>query len=206
MVVWNDAGFIEKCVESVIDHVDRIVVIDGVFEDFPHNPDEPGYSTDGTLEYISGLDKPVSLAICPELSEVDKRNMYLVAEPGEWYLHLDSDEWVQNPEVLDNLPEDKDVLFCPMLRDGGATSFYARLFRHVEGLHYEGLHYRLLDGEGRLVSTLRQAGDDYRSGKSALTIIHDREKRPEERKKLKRRYYNVLTAHERGVKEMLRYG
>jgi hypothetical protein len=205
IITYNDMPLIEKCVSSVIDHVDSIVAIDGIFSDFPRDPGEPGYSTDGTLEYLSSLDKEVSLAICPDLEEVEKRNLYLIGEPGDWYLMLDTDEWVENPEVLEDLP-DYDALFCPMIREGGVTSSYARLFRHVEGLHYEGLHYRLLDGQGRLLVTLRQAGEDYRTKKFPLVIQHDREKRSKERIKAKHQYYHVLTAKEKQVKEMLRYG
>lgn len=205
IITHDDFPLIQKCISSVIDHVDRIVAIDGIFKDFPHAQDAPGYSTDGTLAYLSGLDKEVSLSICPDLSEVDKRNLYLIGEPGDWYLVLDSDEWVENPEVLDDLP-DQDVLFCPVLREGGSTHFYPRLFRHFEDVHYEGLHYRLVDSESRLICDIREAGEGYRSERFGLTIRHDREKRSPERTRAKHRYYQVLTAKEHEIKEQLRYG
>lgn|GEM_PF-2662892 len=204
LITYNDMPLLQTCIESAIDHVDRIVAIDGVFQDFPHFTGEPGYSTDGTLAYLSGLDKEVSLSICPDLSEVEKRNMYLIGG-CDWYLALDADEWVENPEVLDDLP-DQDVLFCPVLREGGSTHFYPRLFRHFEGLHYEGLHYRLVDSESRLICDIREAGEGYRSERFGLTIRHDREKRSKERIKAKHRYYQVLTEKEKTVKEMLRHG
>lgn len=205
LITYNDMPLIEKCIESVIDHVDRIVAIDGIFKDFPHAQDEPGYSIDGTLAYLSGLDKEVSLSICPDLSEVDKRNLYLIAEPGDWYLVLDTDEWVENPEALDDLP-DKDVLFSPVLTKGGSTHFYPRLFRHFEGMHYEGLHYRLVDSESQLIADIKEAGDNYRSDGFPLTIRHDRLLRSKERIKAKHRYYQVLTEKEKTVKEMLFHG
>lgn len=205
IITYCDMPLLQTCIESAIDYVDRIVVVDGIFEDFPHIQGEPPYSTDGTLQYLSSLDKPVSLSVVPDLSEVEKRNLYLIGEEGDRYLHLDADEWVENPEVLKDLP-DEDVLFCPMFRDGGTTQFYPRVFRHFEGIHYEGLHYRLVDADGALYCDIRETGEGYSSEKFGLRIRHDKDKRSKDRVKAKHRYYNVLTAKEKMVKEMLRYG
>ncbi len=206
MVTYNDIGLIEKCVESVIDYVDGIVAVDGIFKDFPHNDGEPGYSTDGTLHYLSSLEKEVALMILPGMSEVDKRSQYLIGQPGDIYLHLDTDEWVENPEVLRVLP-DADVMFCPMMRIGdGVLHYYPRVFRHQEGLHYEGLHYRLVDGSGRFITDINHASDHITSTRIPLMIRHDRDGRDKERWKRKEIYYKRLTEHEQEVKELLRYG
>lgn len=205
MITYNDMPLIQKCVESVIDHVDRIIAADGIFSDFPHLPEEPGYSTDGTLAYLSSLDKEVILIRAPEMQEVEKRNEYLIAQPGDWYLHLDTDEWVENPEVMRDLP-DVDFLHCPMRREDGNVSCYARLFRHVEGIHYEGLHHRLVDGQGRLITSINQDGDVYKGERFPLTIWHNRDQRDAKRLERKSIYYKTLTEREHEIKEMIAYG
>jgi hypothetical protein len=206
LVTYDDMPLIEKCISSVIDYVDGIIAVDGIFKDFPHNNGEPGYSTDGTLKYLSSLDKEVALIVMPDLEEVEKRNQYLIGQEGDWYLHLDADEWVENPEVLSELP-DTDVLFCPMLREGdGALHYYPRVFKHVEGLHYEGLHYHLVDGSSSLYADIHHVGDDYRIERFPLMIKHNRDGRDPERLKRKAIYYKTLTTREKQVKELLRYG
>lgn len=204
MITYNDMPMVQKCIESVLGHVDRIFVVDGIFEDFPCENEDLGYSRDGTLEYLQDLDAEVSLAIVPGLTEVEKRSLYLIGEPGDWYLHLDADEWVENPQELGTLPE-ADVGLCHMSWEN-QSHWYPRLFKHVEGMSYEGLHHRLVDGEGDLIADIYGVGQGYTAEKHPLRIKHDRARRPADRQKAKEIYYSRLTEREKHVKEMLRYG
>ncbi len=204
LITYNDMPLLRNCIESVLGHVDRIVVVDGVFSDFPHEGDDLGYSCDGTLEYLTDLEAEVRLAVVPFLSEVEKRDLYLIGEPGDWYLHLDADEWVENPQELGALPE-ADVGLCYMSWEN-QSHWYPRLFRHVEGIHYEGLHHRLVDGEGNHFVDIYGTGTGYTSERHALRIAHDRSRRSARRQKDKEAYYARLTEREKHVKEMLRYG
>lgn len=204
IITYNDMPLLQNCIESVLGHVDRVVVVDGIFEDFPCESEDLGYSRDGTLEYLQDLEADVSLAIVPGLSEVEKRSLYLIGEPGDWYLHLDADERVLNPEELSSLP-DADVGLCHMAWEN-QSHWYPRLFRHVDGVHYEGLHHRLVDGEGNHYVDIYGTGEGYTSVRHSLKIWHDRSRRPHERERAKGIYYARLTEKERPVKEMLRYG
>jgi hypothetical protein len=199
LITYNDWPLVKDCVESVAGYVDRIVAVDGAFRDFPGE----GGSTDGTWEYLAGLEKCTAV-MASGLSEVEKRNLYLVAENG-YYLHLDADERVENPEQLLEIP-DRDILFCPMTRDDGVLHHYPRVFRALEGLHYEGLHYRLVDRRGMLFADIHRAGKGYTSERWGLVLRHDREKRSEKRKRQKAEYYHALTEQEKLVKEMIEFG
>jgi len=205
LITYNDMPLVQKCIESCIEYVDRLIVVDGVFRDFPQG-DKP-YSTDGTFEYIIGLNCAAEkeVLVIPGLTEVEKRNQYLIGDPGDWYLHLDADEWVKNPEVLKELPEDADVAWCEMHWTNGFHR-YARLFRAVDGLHYRGLHYRLVDGDNNLVADIENTGDKYRRTPFPLCIWHDKDLRDADRQRRKKAYYKVLTAQEHEVKEALRFG
>jgi hypothetical protein len=205
LITFCDIPLIEKCISSVIDHVDRIIVVDGVFDTFPHRTEESGYSDDGTLEYISNLDKEVVLIVAPGETEVEKRTRYLIGEPGDVYLHLDPDEWVENPEVLHDLP-DVDVMYCPMKRTDGNVSFYPRVFKHQEGMRYQGLHHRLVDKDGELIAMIGKTGEKYTDARIPLVIHHDRELRTPDRMTQKEVYYRRLNAREKEVKELLAHG
>ncbi|MCK9570849.1 hypothetical protein M0R72_18005 [Candidatus Pacearchaeota archaeon] len=204
MSVYNDGEMLKKAVGSVLGHVDRIIVIDGIYEDFPPMGDTLGYSCDGTLEYLTDLETEVSLSVVPGLTEVEKRSLYLIGEPGDWYLHLDADEWVENPQELGILPK-ADIGLCHMSWEN-QSHWYPRLFRHVDCMSYEGLHHRLIDGEGDLICDIYGIGPGYTAERTSLRIRHDRERRSKERQKAKAAYYERLCAQEKHVKEMLRYG
>lgn len=206
MVTFNDWPLIQTAVESVYDYVDRLIFVDGVFKEFPHEPDQAGYSEDGTIEYLRTLKKETHIKIAPGLTEVDKRSLYLVGDPGDWYLHLDADEVVETPETLNELEDlDLDAAFC-LIQWENCHGWYPRLFRHQEGLHYDGLHHRLVDAGGDLVVSIYGTGPGYKTAKVGLKIWHDREKRSPERKREKARYYERLTRSEKRIKEMMEYG
>lgn len=67
IVTYNDMPLIKDCIESVRNKVDRIVVVDGKYRDFPG---EENFSTDGTLEYLSGLN--IEILFSYGLDEVEK--------------------------------------------------------------------------------------------------------------------------------------
>jgi hypothetical protein len=206
MVTYNDGGLVQKCLASVKDYIDQIIMVDGIFADFPLRPGDEPTSTDGTVEALINLETDAEKVIisAPGLTEIDKRDKYLLGEPGDWYLHLDADEWVENPETLLDLP-DADVAWCQMWWTNRFAR-YPRLFRHVDGLHYDGLHYRLVDAHGNLFTDIQRAGEGYSSAAHPLRIQHEIAERPEHRKAQKTTYYRRLTRQEHEIKEQLRYG
>jgi hypothetical protein len=202
MVTYNDWPLIQRAVESV--KADRMFFVDGRFRDFPHEPDAPGYSTDGTLEYLKGLGGETSIKIAEGLTEVEKRSLYLLGEPGDWYFHLDADEWVTTPQ-MPNLNPDLDAALCLIEWENG-SGWYPRLFRHIEGMKYEDLHHQLVDSQGNLIVNIYETGEGYRSARIGLKIQHDKALRDPQRIKEKHRYYERLTAAEKRIREERDFG
>lgn len=206
VITYNDMPLLQKCLDSVKDYVDQIIMVDGIFADFPLRAGDESTSTDGTVEYLVNLDTEAEKIIisAPGFSEVEKRNKYLLGEPGDWYLILDADEWAENPETLEQLPE-ADVGWCEV-RWTNRFARLPRLFRHIDGLHYDGLHTRLVDKDGNLYTDIRETGSGYTREFHPLRLRHDIADRPEYRKAQKTTYYRRLTAQEHEIKEQLRYG
>lgn len=195
MVTFNDMPHIQRCVESVYDQVDRVLAIDGRFADFP---DADDFSTDGTLAYLDSLDK-ATVHVAFGISEVDKRNLYLDGEEGDWYLHLDTDEVWSGLQI--RIPNAHAGLIENRRDSDGRYYDRLRLFRHVEGLHYEGLHYRLRDGQGQIFAELDTMGPGYTAERIKGRIIHHNKQRGPIREQRKAEYYSILTKHEHEIRE-----
>lgn len=200
LITYNDMPVIKRAVESVYDQVDEIIAVDGRFEDFPQ-VNHRDYSTDGTIEYLDSLEK-VRLLIMPPRKEVDKRNLYLVGDVGDWYLHLDTDEeWIgkvtYNPDV--------DMMISPMKRyHVNQWMERIRLFKHTEGLHYNKKHYWLHDRYGKTYALLDRCGGGYKFDKHKGTkLIHYENERTPERVRDKRKYYKILVKEEGRIKEVI---
>ena len=89
---YNDWPLIKECVESIYDQVDRIIAVDGRFINYPKGN---WYSTDGTIEYLTSLEK-VELIFAAGLLETEKRNVYMdMLKPGDTVLVIDGDETVK---------------------------------------------------------------------------------------------------------------
>lgn len=197
MVTYNDWPMIQRSIGSIYNKVDKIIVVDGRYSDFPiiSNSD---FSTDGTISYLSKLEK-VDLILQEGLIEPDKRNLYLVGEAGDWYVHLDSDEeWVGDID----LPK-ADMLVSWLKRERQKQFMKrVRLFRHVEGLHYEGKHYWLKDGGGNTFALLDKPGEKYKAAETdKVKIIHHENERDAERLSAKKQYYKKLYKREGRIRE-----
>lgn len=180
---------IKKTIESIYDKVDDIFAIDGKFYDFPQLGD-CDYSTDGTLEFLETLDK-VALTIACNLSEVDKRNLYLTGQTGDWYLHLDADEeWLGDIDI----PEQHDMLIHWLQRRNQKQYMKRiRLFRHIDGIHYHKKHYWLHDRMGQTFCLLDKPGRNYSAKVSKqVKIRHNEHDRDEYRVGAKKHYYKAL--------------
>ena len=197
LICYNDYPLIVRCIESV-PWADEIIVVDGRYIDYPLGPMQ---SDDGTIEYLESLDN-VKLLLRPGLTEIDKRNEYLLGEPGDWYLHMDADEeWVGpqpyiNPEI--------DAFIIDFHRPYPVRKMdRVRLFKHVEGLHYEGKHYWLRDKNGVTFTLLQQVGKAYKGARlKDVHIEHHELERSAERQRDRKIYYNILSRRENRIEEV----
>jgi len=205
MITYDDFPLVKRAVESVIDYVDRAIIIDGRFIDFPGKTD---YSTDGTLEYLRSVEK-VSLILAAGKTEIEKRNLYLVNDRDEFYVHLDADEeWTGDPPIP---PADADACIVPLTR--GRPEHYmerVRLFRHVPGLHYADKHFWLRDGQGRTFALLDKVGDAYKGVKlkgnefeGSVIKHHDHERDAVRISQRKTYYRKYLSPRENKFQEVL---
>lgn len=95
---FNNEKTIRECLLSFLPHVDKVVIIDGAYERFPHEL-ESGASTDETKEICHRLCSPEQLIwVDPDkpLTEIAKNNLMLKYIPlGEWSLWIDADEIIE---------------------------------------------------------------------------------------------------------------
>jgi glycosyltransferase involved in cell wall biosynthesis len=141
---YDDMPMISDCVSSIYNKVDRIIAVDGRYRDFPHNED---YSTDGTVEYLAGLDK-VELVFSANLFEADKRNVYMdMLKHGDTVLVIDGDEVVVGD--IKKLPSKIDI---GLINLGDPRWHYHRLatrfFKYRKGLRHKGIHF-IMEYQGK---------------------------------------------------------
>jgi hypothetical protein len=198
MITYNDYPHIQTAVESLYDHVDEVLAVDGRFRDFPG---EGNLSTDGTYEYLMSLPKAVVIS-ATDLDEVEKRNQYLVGREGDWYVHLDTDEeWVGDFHI-----PDADMFITWMAASKTAKGRFpkmqrARIFRHIDGLHYEKKHYWLHDGDGDTFALLDRPGKKYTAEVTDETNLIHHQVRSAERCNARQKYYKKLYKREMRIKE-----
>lgn len=197
IITFDDWPTIQQTIESIYNLVDEIIAVDGRYIDFPGACD---FSTDGTLDYLRNIDK-VRLINAYGLTEVEKRNQYLVGSEGDIYLHLDADETWEGPAEL---PEGADmgISMLHQLKSGHMNGKRIRLFRHVEGLHYDKKHYWLHDGQGKTFALLDKPGNAYTAVPIEGKIIHHDIDRPGERTVVKKQYYRTLVRRENPIREI----
>jgi len=197
IITYNDIPILEKCIDSIYNKVDRIIVIDGKYKDFPG---ESPYSTDGTLEYVDWLSRmeegKISLIKAKDYLEVDKRNLYFkFLNNGDTFLNLDADEILTG-----NIPKLDTDIGIIMIGERNQTKRHLRTIRffiYRKGLHYWGRHTLILDGDDKVFADLQHVGNGYTSKKIwDFELIHRNDLRSVERDNDKKEYYKILMARE----------
>lgn len=172
VICFNDTpALIERCLKSIRDKVDTVLVVDGAFATYPH---ESPKSTDGTLEKAKEYADEVIERDDAWRSQMDKRNAYLTLKSvKDYYLWLDTDEYFEG----DLPPLKEDFYAIPVITDG-ITEYQVRCFRQQKGLRYKKKHSWLwLDGN--IVS--QDACNDNIVKLDTCRIIHTPNARTEEK-------------------------
>ena len=197
IITYNDIETIEDCINSVKNAVDRIVIVDGKYRDFPG---EYECSTDGTAEYIGSIagDCKLTFRFVARLDEVAKRNVYLTyLKDGDVCLNLDADEILTGN--IPNLTADIGIVRVGEWGDRRRHRRTNRFFRYRTGLHYWGTHKLILDAEGRVFANLDHTGDYTHQLVTEFELLHRNDLRSDERKADKKEYYKILMAREAKV-------
>ncbi|MBT2163458.1 glycosyltransferase family 2 protein [Zobellia barbeyronii] len=87
IITYNEIGYIEKCIESMV-FADEIIVVDS-------------YSTDGTFEYLENHPK-VKVIQRPFENFTDQKSFALRQASNDWVLFLDADE-VLTPKLQNEI-------------------------------------------------------------------------------------------------------
>jgi hypothetical protein len=146
-IVYNEADKIAISLNSILPYVDKVIIIDGAFEDFKH--DNP-QSTDGTKEIAEKIcGNKLIWVDCPKkkdkyipwILESEKREAYLKYIPvGAWFYILDADTiWFGDIKTLSDKLRNNDTLdgnilafvkllnFCPLLTENPFVPFPPKL-------------------------------------------------------------------------------
>ena len=200
IITYNDWPFIKDCVESITGKVDKIIIVDGKFWDFPGDDD---YSGGESLKYLLNLSKDdrFEIILAGGLTEVEKRNGYLeYLKDGDICLNIDTDE-VLIGEILE-LTADIGIIMIGEMGDTRRHRRTIRFFRFREGLHYWGTHKMILDKDGKLFANLDRIGKGYTSQKiTEFEFLHNNHKRDYNRIKDKKVYYEILMKREAKINE-----
>jgi tetratricopeptide (TPR) repeat protein len=140
MIVKNEEKFLPRCLESVKDHVDEIIIVDTG-------------STDSTVEIAKGYNAKIYHHAW-ENSFSKARNYSLKYATCEWILILDADEEVDKEDthkLKDVIKEDGvNVIYLPVIGrtvGGKNISIFKseRLFKNHHDFHYEGIVHNTLN-------------------------------------------------------------
>ena len=199
MITYNDMPVLRESIGSIYNQVDHIIAVDGKYSDFPG---DDWLSTDGTFEYLNGLDK-VTLIAGGGYLEHEKRNLYLShVNNGETILVLDADE-----VVVGTLCEPKADIGLVKFKDGTFTKHLAtRLFRYRENFLYRGVHYVLQDADDKPFNGHSRAEKPFTSEHiDSFYIQHRQHGRSDERKFDKKQYYRKLRIREQAYRKACKY-
>lgn len=179
--VYNEERMLPGCLDSIADQVDRIVVVDGRYAQFPG---QGAVSTDSTVAIAEAFGAEVigPPGGQPWPSQMAKRSAYLVGDEGDWYLRIDADE-----RLVGDLPAELQdgVSYALRVRwlDEPTQSWLPCLFQHRGLMRYRGAHCALWSDD-RLISRVCEAARLRRP-----YLLHLTKFRETERMRAKRQYY-----------------
>jgi len=144
--IYNEAEHIEKSLNSIVDFVDKVVVVDGPFLGYPSVSLQ---SDDGTLDILKQYKKVQVIHVPRRMRQPEKRSLYFT-EDVDWYFIIDGDEIAVGDvaagfEYVKSL-EDKGALVEVKLRT--VPTLYMRFVKYQPGLHYHGVHHYIYNHRG----------------------------------------------------------
>jgi len=151
MIVKNEEQFLEKCLISVKDYVDEIIIVDTG-------------STDSTVEIAKRFTDKIYFHLW-ENSFSKARNQALRYAKGDWIFTIDGDEELMtgsgpHMRMAVRNAEDSDIIYVKIYSsyaNGTKKSFHnsERLFRNNGKIHYEGsVHNQVVGGTSALNSPI----------------------------------------------------
>ena len=191
VIGWNDVENLRISLPALRPHVDRLIYVDGRYKDFPGDGDT---SDDGSFDVALDWCNDVLLPTGPGpwASEIEKRNHYLLGDPGDLYVVVDADE------ILIGLPQWREGSLRLYRPDCIPPYPVFRVFEHREGIHYEHTHNCVV-ADGRILN--HELVGQVIAG---CALNHISQYRDEQRKLDKGTYIRRLQTQEKRVREELR--
>jgi glycosyltransferase involved in cell wall biosynthesis len=143
---------IKHSLESIKDHADRIIVVEGRFAENPHGGLTPN-STDRTVEIAREFTDEVYQF--SDRKQSFARDAYLLGKPGDFYFVIDADEILEGQLDKDAILSGTNDVIAVRVRDYPmpyGPQLCLRVFRHVPGIHH-------LEGSTLLLDHLNQIMD-----------------------------------------------
>lgn len=180
---WNDADTIKQCIESLKGF--EVHVFDGKYKDFPA---ESLHSTDGTKELAKSLGAIVHDAV-PDETQCQKRTRMMTVVPdGEYFLRIDADEILLNPEVIPRVLK-RDVYWAWEISNIYPDPFAKpRIYKKLHGMHISGRHHYFFDRNNDLIASDQYMGKKFTHQTIGLRIFNMRHLRSSDRDFQKNRY------------------
>jgi len=182
--VYDDAGWLERCLWSLDGKVEAIIVVDGAYAGFPH---EIPYSTDGTIELAKEVADIVITRKSAWPNEIVKRNAYIPHVPNnKWWLRIDADEELQG-EFTE--PLDGNCYMVMLERTDGSNNPYPvhALFKKHPSSRYHGTHHAVHLNDEILVKSVKPVYP-------GVKLLHHCQSRDVKRAERKGTYYRESLA------------
>lgn len=220
IVSFDDERGLRRCMNSIHDYVDLMIVIDGKFRYFE---DDHDISSDNSRDVVESFSN--SAYYCyPNLTEIEKRNKYLefAGDQGiEFLLVIDSDEFavINKAEFLLQLENVRNLKINSGYR-GDITDVYGtkifekhfekpncireryieRIFYKPGNLRYQSIHCNLVDvnNPARNFTTGK-----YTSEIHGITLYNDDELRSNRYLEKSVLYQNTLLEGERAARKRI---
>ena len=149
IIVLNEERCIERCLDSLINSVDEIIVVDTG-------------STDSTLNI---LDKYTNIQLYKYSWENDfakARNFAKSKVTSGWIFFIDADEWLNNSPILgnflnhfNNFPNIDSLIISPSITNSNEHNslFIPRIFKSNKNINYFGkIHEELRNADSELLN------------------------------------------------------
>jgi hypothetical protein len=222
IVSFDDERGLRRCLKSIHDHVDLMIVIDGKFRYFE---DDHDISIDNSREVVESFSNSV-YCCWPNLTEIDKRNKYLefAGEMNvEFLLVIDSDEFavIDKGEFLYNLEKLGNLKMTNGSHDGGGNTdvygikifekhiekpnyirerYIERLFYKPGRLRYQSIHCNLVDVDN---PSRNFTTGKYSSEIHGITLYNDDNLRTSNYLKRSIQYQSLLLEGERAARKKI---
>jgi|SRR5262245_26733061 len=190
VVVYGDVIGLDRLINSVYEHVNRIIVVHAKFEGFQETFEDSAHETRKTIrKYRIRKKAKIDLIKCDDgqLSQITARNLYMQHAATDWLLVLDTDEYVTPNTKWDAVYEDLEHIQGLELRkqvydvqfEGPIAEFGCRprFFYKPATIEYWNRHYWWLLEDGATHEGQRQLlkgqSDSGRTIKG-IYVIHDK--------------------------------